>query len=165
MPDSRSAGSHENPIKTAFMLLAILVICIVALPFLIPSMIKGVLLRLRFRQAARHEGKFVLLVYSDSPKWKSYFEQTILPRVQDHAIILNLSEQTQWDNRSWAAQAFRHWGGTREFNPLAIVFCSLVRVHVFRFYRAFRAYRKGNPVPLEQVESRFLQAVMTAEQA
>jgi hypothetical protein len=165
MPKIKSDGRRENPIKTALMLLLLLAICIVALPFLVLQYLWGIYLRVRFWRIARHEGKFVLLVYSDSPNWKSYVEQSILPRVQDHAIILNWSERARWDNGSWAVQAFQHWGGHADFNPLGVVFCGIARVRVFRFYRAFLEHKRGNAVPLQQVENSFFEAVMTARGA
>ncbi len=161
MSKKRSEDKRENPIITALMLLLILVIFIVVLPFLIPGMIKGVFLRLRFQQIASREGKFILLVYSDSPLWKSYFEQSILPDVQEHAVVLNWSERSQWNRWSWPVQAFRHWGGSENFNPLAIVFCGLTRLRIFRFYRAFREYKRGKVMQLRKMEDEFLATVKT----
>lgn len=165
MPKSKAARAQQSPIKKALMLPVVLALLIVALPFLIPGAIKGMFLRIRFWQIARREGKSVLLVYSNNPKWKLFFEQNIIPPAGDHAIVLNLSDQVHWNKKSWPVQVFRHWGGTREFNPLAIMSCGPLRIQVFRFYRAFRAYKKGNPVPLQEVERRFLQALATTEHA
>lgn len=165
MPKRESDSRHDNPVKTALMLLLVLAIFIVALPVLLLQYMWGISLRVRFWWLAHHEGKFVLLVYSDSPNWKEYVEQSILPRVQDHAIILNWSERARWDNWSWAVHAFQHWGGQQDFNPLGVVFCGFTKVRVFRFYRAFQEYKRGNAAPLQQVESRFFDAVMTARGA
>jgi hypothetical protein len=148
---SRRAG--ESPIKTALMLLLITAILIIAFPFLIPGMVRGLLLRLSFQQAARAQGKFVLFVYSDSTAWKSYVEHNILPRLQPHTLILNWSQRAKWNNGSWEVKAVRHWGGDREFNPMAVVFCNLFRVRTIRFYRAFREYKRGRTQALREAEA------------
>ena len=159
MADEKLDRHKENPFKTALMLLLIALIYLVALPFLIPSYVKGVFLRFKFQQLARRQGKFVLFVYSDSPNWKSYIEQNILPHVQEYAIILNWSERSQWDMSSWIVRAFYHWGGQRDFNPIAIVFYSLVNVRVFRFFKAFHELKRGKPGILKKIEAELVQFV------
>src|SRR5512139_930313 len=111
MTDHQSDRRSENPIKTAFGILLFLLIYLLVLPFLIPGYLKGTYLRLKFHNAALRQDRFVLFVYSDRQIWKPYIEQNILPPIQEHAILLNWSERNQWDKRSRAVQAFRHWGG------------------------------------------------------
>ena len=159
MSNDQLALQKENPLKTALKLLLIALIYLIALPFLVPGYIKGVALRFKFRNVALHQGKFVIFVYSDSPNWKAYIEQNILPHIQEHAIILNWSERSQWDKSSWIVQAFRHWGGRRDFNPIAIVFYGLVNVRVIRFYKAFRALKRGKHSILKKVEAELVQLV------
>ena len=108
------------------------------------------------RAATPHQ-KFILFVYSDSPNWKSYIERNILPQIQDHAVILNWSERNQWDKTSWPVQVFEHWGGQKNFNPLAVVFCGLTQVRVIRFYRAFLDFKHGKEALLRQAESQLLE--------
>ena len=159
MADEELARPKERPFKTAFNLLLVVLIYLVALPFLIFSFIKGVFLGFKFRNMAHRQGKFIIFVYSDSPHWKSYIEQNILPQVQEHAIILNWSERSQWDRSSWIVQAFHHWGGQREFNPIAIVYFSLADVRVFRFFKAFHELKRGKSGTLDKVESELVQLV------
>jgi len=161
MADEELASHKENPFKTAFNLLLVVLIYLVALPFLISSFIKGVFLGFKFRNMARHQGKFIIFVYSDSPNWKSYIEQNILPYVQQYAIILNWSERSRWDRSSWIVQAFHHWGGQREFNPIAIVYFSLTDVRVIRFFKAFHELKRGKSGILDKVESELVQLVNT----
>jgi hypothetical protein len=66
-------------------------------------------------------GQYALVVYSNSPVWQEYFERQILPAVGDRGVVLNWSERKQW-GYSLAVALFWFFGGTREFNPLAIVF-------------------------------------------
>jgi len=159
MADEKPARLNENPFKTALNLLLVVLIYLIALPFLITSYVKGIFLRFKFQHMARRQGKFVLFVYSDSPNWKLYIEQNILPHIQEHAIILNWSERSQWNRLSWTVQAFHHWGGSRDFNPIGIVFCSFDDVRVFRFFKAFHGLKRGKPDILEKVETEFVQLV------
>ena len=159
MPDEQLARHKENPFRTALNLLLVALFYLIASPFLISGYIKGVFLRFKFQKVAHRQGKFVLFVYSDSPHWKSYIEQNILPHVQEYAIVLNWSERSQWHRLSWSVQAFHHWGGRREFNPIAIVFCSLGDVRVFRFFKAFHEFKRGKPGILRKTESELVELV------
>jgi hypothetical protein len=159
MADEELARPKENPFKIAFNLLLVVLICLVALPFLMSSFIKGVLLGFKFRTMAHRQGKFIIFVYSDSPNWKSYIEHNILPQVREYAIVLNWSERSRWDRSSWIVQAFHHWGGRREFNPIAIIYFSLTDVRVLRFFKAFHELKRGKSGILEQVESELVQLV------
>ena len=66
-------------------------------------------------------GRNVLFVYSESPNWQPYIEETILPRISSRAVVLNWSERSRW-HTSLATHVFYKIGGPNEFNPLAIVF-------------------------------------------
>jgi hypothetical protein len=155
----QSERKQENPIKTVFFLALIVLIYIVALPFLIPKIIKGIFLRLKFHQVAVTQDKFIIFVYSNSPNWKLYIEENILPHIQNHAIILNWSDRNQWHKTDWTVQSFHHWGGQVNFNPLAIVFCNLGDVRVIRFYRAFRDLKHGKVISLQKAEAQLLDSI------
>jgi hypothetical protein len=159
MTDHQFDRPRKNPIITAIMVLLVILVFLLAQPFLIPGYIKGIFLRFKFRRATLQQGKFVLFVYSDSPKWKPYIEQNILPQIQEHAVVLNWSERNQWDKRSWAVQAFQHWGGQKDFNPMALVYCNLASVQVIRFYKAFHEYKHGRTIKLQKAEGQLLQLV------
>jgi len=157
----RSEHTKENPIKTGLMLFLIALIYIIAIPFLIPGFLKGIYLRFKFRNAAITQGKYVIFVYSNSPHWKPYIEEHILPKIQDHTILLNWSDRSKWDRTSWIVQGFHRWGGHYEFNPLAIVYSRFIDIRVFRFYNAFIDLKHGNEIPLQKVESQFLDLVIS----
>ena len=143
-----------NLIETVVMLLLIALMCIVFFPVTLAYLVTEIYLRFQFQRVYTSQGKFVLFVYSDSPNWKSYIESQVLPSIKDHAIVLNWSERSRWKGKkSWPVRAFRHWGGRKEFNPLAIVFCGLTRVRTIRFYQAFRDFRHGKEGPLREAES------------
>jgi len=94
--------------------------------------------------------RYALVVYSNSPIWQAYFEQQVLPAVGDRGIVLNWSERQRW-SFSLPVALFRCFGGTREFNPLAIVFQPLAWPRRFRFYRAFQAFKHGHTHEVEDV--------------
>ncbi len=116
-------------------------------------------LRLIFLSKVLSTRKFILFVYSDSPIWKQYLEDNILPRIREHAFLLNWSERGQWDRKDWKVWAFRHWGGRRDFNPLAIMYCNFFKVKTIRFYRPFQDYKHGKEHSLHQAESQLFDLV------
>jgi hypothetical protein len=95
-------------------------------------------------------GRYALVVYSNSPIWQEYFEQLVLPAVGGRGEVLNWSERKQW-SYSLPVALFRFFGGTREFNPLAIVFQPLAWPRRFPFYRPFQAFKHGRPEEVERM--------------
>lgn len=100
-------------------------------------------------------GKRVLFVYSNSPLWQSYIEETILPRLPRGSVVLNWSERRRWRWWSLSAAVFHFFGGSREFNPLAVVVRPFRWGRAFRFWRAFRDAKHGNRDALQRVETEF----------
>jgi hypothetical protein len=98
-------------------------------------------------------GRDILFVYSDSPIWHDYIER-LLPPIRDRAVILNWSERKRW-RLSLARMAFHHFGGYREFNPLAVVFRPFRLTRKFRFWQPFRDFKHGKASPLQQMEKDF----------
>lgn len=97
------------------------------------------------------KGKDVLFVYSDSPIWREYMTTQVLPLVQKRAVVLNWSERKTWSKRTLGPAVFRHFGGAREFNPLLVVFRPLRRARVFRFWEAFKDWKRGYTEPVERL--------------
>jgi hypothetical protein len=93
-------------------------------------------------------GRYALVVYSNSPLWQDYFEQHVLPAVGRRGVVLNWSERKQW-SYSLPVALFNLFAGSREFNPLAIVFRPLAWPRRFRFYGPFRAFKHGRPQEVE----------------
>lgn len=98
----------------------------------------------------------VLYVYSDSPIWKEHIESTVIPQFADRVVVLNWSHRRNW-RISLATLVFRHFGGRKEFNPMAIVFRPFQPRVVFRFWRPFHDWKKGKTRELENMERDFLQ--------
>ena len=112
--------------------------------------VAGIALQLIVWIAWCSRGRYALVVYSDSPIWKEYFEQRILPAVRDRSVILNWSERQRW-SYSLSVALFRFFGGPREFNPMAIVFQPLAWPRRFRFYGPFQAFKHGRTGEVEEV--------------
>jgi hypothetical protein len=99
-------------------------------------------------------GRYALVVYSNSPIWQEYFEERVLPALGARAVVLNWSERKQWD-LSLATTLFTFFGGSREFNPIAIVFEPFRWPRYFRFYRAFREFKHGRREPSDRMVREF----------
>jgi len=95
-------------------------------------------------------GRYALVVYSNSPIWQAYFEEHVLPAVGNRGVVLNWSERKQWPF-SLPVALFTFFGGTRDFNPLAVVFRPLAWPRRFRFYGPFQAFKHGRPQPVEDM--------------
>jgi hypothetical protein len=113
-------------------------------------LVAAVLLQLAVWLTWCPKGRYALVVYSNSPIWQEYFESRVLPAVGSRATVLNWSERNRW-RYSLAVALFRFFGGTRDFNPLAIVFQPLTWPRRFRFYRAFHAFKHGRPEEVERI--------------
>ena len=97
--------------------------------------------------------QLVLFVYSNSPIWKDYLEKEIIPLIQEKAVILNWSERKSWRN-SIPTLAFRYFGGSQNFNPIAIVFRPFQPAKTFRFYQAFKKFKHGDSKEVEEIKDR-----------
>lgn len=108
-------------------------------------------------------GKDILFVYSESPHWKDYIEDEILPRIRNRAVVLNWSHRQNWFGRfDLGPMLFRHFGGYKEFNPISIHFRFLHRQRVYRFYEPFCNWRKKNDKrELDELLGRFYAEIGT----
>jgi hypothetical protein len=109
----------------------------------------------------RPKGKKAVFVYSDSPHWKERIESKVLPMISDQAVVLNWSERStlRWKQRPLDVRIFEHWGGSLEFNPVAIVLPAEGPVEVIRFWQAYKDYRHGNPRLLREKEQELFDAL------
>lgn len=123
----------------------------------------GIILRVWFWGSHAVAGRRVLFVYSESPTWQEYIEERILPPIQERTVVLNWSQRQHWSAESpWEARFFRRFCGSKEFNPLALVFCRGGRVRRVRFYRAFLDFKHGNELPLRAAEAELFELVEAA---
>src|SRR5690349_7889596 len=124
---------------------------VLLLPILLPFVIVAVTAFLLQRGAVCFlvwtvwlaRGKDVLFVYSESPIWRDYMVQEVLPLMDDRAVILNWSARKQWNKWSLAVRAFHSYAGDRSFNPMVILFRPFRPTRVFRFWDAFKDWKHG----------------------
>ena len=102
-----------------------------------------------------YKKQFVVFVYSNSPNWQDYMEREVLPYIQDRAVIMNWSERKKWKN-SPAVLAFHYFGGQRNFNPMGIVFRPFRFAKTYRFYEAFKEFKRGEPNKVDELKRQLL---------
>ena len=97
------------------------------------------------------KGQDILFVYSDSPIWHEYMATQVLPLVQERSVVLNWSERKKWSRWSLGVAVFHHFGGAGDFNPLVVLFHPLRVARVFRFWPAFKDWKRGYKEPVERL--------------
>lgn len=152
--DQAARRASPSPIVVWVVLITFSPLLATILILLILAMIlHAVLLHVALWMVWGLTGRRVLFVYSNSPIWQSYIEERIVPRLPRGSVILNWSERRYWRRWSLATVAFRYFGGSREFNPLAVVVRPLRWGRTFRFWQAFRDFKHGNHQALEKTEA------------
>src|SRR5689334_20167809 len=147
---SESPKEISRAAKTLLIVVSLILFLPILLIVAVFYILWGCILYLSIWLAATQQ--LVLFVYSNSPIWKDYVEREIIPYMQGRAVILNWSERKSWGN-SLPTLAFRYFGGDRNFNPIAIVFCPFQGAKTFRFYQAFKKFKHGNPTEVEEIKN------------
>jgi hypothetical protein len=110
-------------------------------------------------RAAWPSGKFVLIAYTESQLWAPYIEKELLPQINEHCIVVNRSRE-DWKREFRAeGRALAFWGGSRSYNPIAVVLRPWGRVRVFRLYDPFKELKHGQPAPLETIARELVQCI------
>jgi len=156
----KSASKLENLLTAVF----VIALLILLLPVWLPLILLVLALFLAHRALVYvpiwllwlPRGKDVLFVYSESPIWKEYMVEEILPLVRERAVVLNWSERARWRRWSLGVRVFRMVGGEREFNPLVLVFRPFRPAQVFRFWPAFKAWKHGDREPVAELREKLL---------
>ena len=95
--------------------------------------------------------------------WQQYVEDNWLPRLRDHAMVLNWSDRATWKKRrSFPAWVFRHWGPSENFNPMAIVLPRFRLAQRIGFYYASRDWKHGKDRALKEAEAQLFALVTVA---
>ena len=92
-----------------------------------------------------------LLVYSDSPLWRTRIESEWLPRLGDRVAVLNWSDRRSWDADDPLVRLYRGCGARP---PVLIALRKERRPLVFAFAPAFRNAKLGSGEELEGLEKR-----------
>ena len=153
--------------RKAVELVAAIAIVILLSPILVVALgwilIEGLGLRAWFWRAHYRRGRDVVVVYSESPKWKLYFESQIIPRLEGRSVVLNWSERRDWPEKyPWETRYVRRFAGDRGFNPCALVFLPNGRIKRVSFFDAFRDLKHGNPNPLQEAEYELFRLIPAA---
>jgi len=153
---------RHSSLREQLLLVVLAPLLIVLLPIiLIVYFTASLLLHISVWLLWNSRGIKVLYVYSNSPNWQNHIEEQILPRLPEKRIILNWSERKHWKHQTLASMVFRHFGGDREFNPMAVVIKPLRRAIVFRFYNAFGDFKHGKISELQEMEAEFFRMLKT----
>lgn len=107
------------------------------------------------------QGKYVFFLYSNSRKWKEYFEKELIPKIQDKAVIWNWSTRYEhgWNDELLDAKALRFFRPTGHFYPMAIIFLRSGDVKVFQFYTPYVSMLKSGKDDYQKFEKEFLDFV------
>jgi hypothetical protein len=98
------------------------------------------------------KGKDALIVYSESPIWRDYMVQEIIPLLENRAVVLNWSERNTWSKWSFATHIFRSFAGQRDFNPVVVLFRPFSSAVVLRFWSAFKEWKRGNTAAVDSLK-------------
>jgi hypothetical protein len=162
-PAARRQRRQSDIVGMVFLILMLPILLVTVVPMVIVVggiyLFVAVLLHIAVVLLWLPRGRSVLFVYSDSPIWQAYIEAEILPRLPPQTTVLNWSNRKNWPRFSLPTWLFNMFAGSREFNPIAIVFRPLAPPKRFRFWRAFRDYKHGKPERLRQVEADFFRCV------
>lgn len=149
-------------LRGAGMFAGAVLLAIVVVPFVLLAaaiyVLWAVLLRFLVLVLWSPRGYRVLVVYSNSPHWKQYFEEHIVPRLGSRCVVLNWSERRRW-SFSLAKCLFWLYGGHRAYNPLVVVVRPFGRAKIFRFWQAFRDAKHDHPEPLRRLEAELFTTV------
>jgi len=68
-------------------------------------------------------------------------------------VILCASVWLMWGKQSLSIFVFRHFGGSRNFNPIGIVIRPFQPAKTYRFYQTFKKFKHGNPTEVEEIKN------------
>jgi len=168
----RGAASETRSLFGLFLLMPFLAIVlpVIAIVFLV-DYTKEFLDKFRVFLRWIPSGKYILLVYSDSPRHKERIERVYLPKFGGAAVVMNWSRRREWGmlhgslERSLATRYFRLDTGLLDsagkryaryhmpcMLPGVVVFRPWYAPKVFLLGDAFREHRHGKPYALNRFE-------------
>ena len=74
--------------------------------------------------------------------------RNVIAPLQSRAIVLNWSERKQW-RRTLAVLVVRAFGGSREFNPMVMIFRPFRIAKKYRYWEPFKYWKRENTEPVE----------------
>jgi len=105
--------------------------------------------------------KHVFFLYSDSKKWKVYFEEELIPKIQDKAYVWNWSNRLEkgWNNDLLEARILKLYRPIGFFYPMAIVFLPDGEIKTFQFYYSYIKMLKSGKDDYKKLENEFLNLI------
>lgn len=107
------------------------------------------------------QGKYIFFLYSNSEKWKVYFEKQIIPKLHNKAVVWNWSARQKdgWNENLLEAKILRQFRPIGYFYPMAIVFLLSGEVKVFSFYYQYIKMLKSQADEYNRLEKKFFDTV------
>ena len=128
-------------------------VVVVALIWIVGSFLFSLLVLMSVWLSWSWRGKDLLIIYSDSPLWKDYFESGLLPRMGNRAEVLNWSNQSKWQLLSLKTIVFSQFKGEKDFNPMLLQILPFRWPKRIRFYQAFHDSKHGKHETLIRLEA------------
>lgn len=107
------------------------------------------------------KNKNTFFLYSSSKKWENYFEEKLIPQIQDKAIIINWSTRhtDNWNGHPIAKEIFSLYRPRPYLYPSAIIFHPNGSVSKFSFYLPYIKMLKSGRKDYEVLEKIFLEMI------
>lgn len=101
-------------------------------------------------------GTRVFVVYARNAPGQDRFEKQLLPSLPASAIVVDSANRKHGSGISLASQVYNNFLGNFEPTPSVIVFQPFRPARVYRFHSAYDRYEKGDPGPVQALESELL---------
>jgi hypothetical protein len=158
-------AEQDKNVSHSFGHIMLLIVAWLLMPFLLPLVLAvfilcllfGLLLQAMIWLIWLPQGRDTLVVYSDSPHWKQFFEDAFLPLVAQRSYVLNWSRRNAWRRFCLPVLALRYFGGRNEFNPLLVLFRPFRPARTFRLWKAFQDHKHGKSEKLDEALDKIAQ--------
>lgn len=157
--DAAAAPRKDRPLTIAVGLTTVFLLFPLGVVFMTGWLLATLALHLALLVLWLPRGRRVLFVYSDSPRWKPYLDEHVVPRLPKNAVVLDWAARARWSPFGLGVWLFRMWSGARDFNPIAIVVRPWPGAKIFRFFGAFEDLAGGKPETLRDVQAAFFAAL------
>lgn len=157
-----------------FILFILLILAIWLSPFILIGIFvyffylirRNIITKKLFEEVKREwfpKGKHVFFLYSNSEKWKDYFENELIPKILKKSVVWNWSTRQKdgWNDDILDARILRYFRPVGHFYPMAIVFLPSGEVKIFQFYSSYVQMLKSQKDDYKKLEKEFLGAVAT----
>lgn len=157
MPEKNRIPGQLPLVVTAPLIIATVLLILPLLPVILAaSLLYAIVLQLVIWLLWCARGRHVLLITSESPNWQAHIQTKLVPALPETTIQLNWSERKKWKRFTLPVLAFRLFGGSKDFNPMVIVFRPFRWAKTFRLRKAIQELKHGRPERLHEIENELL---------